>query len=353
MGTAGIPALFCPAPPSSINRRKQKNQHGNTRRHWRIAPFGTGISQGLVCSKLKDLSEDDGKAGKGPVIPGHLPKSSETAPKSRFCRMRPRGPLGTARGSNSTSLGGDLGSPKIRPSCWKSHRSRSPGARESFGGFAGSFLGWFPPTRGAGKDVSLSNSPSHSAPSPPGPSPSYPCGKSGGSIRLDCPISAQLEHLGTAKPAHIGPISHLQTSTASALFSVEFGTTLQELGVTPGPFLPQITHQGEVTLYQDFPNPSEPGSSPCPAPSPILLFLPQNVKVSLVDLFPKKHFCLNHLLWSPRRCGTFPGTSMGSGQTLNPPTPGGTGAVPFHSISGRRILKYSLLDLWKGVFELF
>lgn len=210
-----------------------------------------------------------------------------------------------------------------------------------------------PPPRGAGKDVSLSNSPSHSAPSPPGASPSYPCGKSGGSIRLDCPISAQLEHLGTAKPAHIGPISHPQTSTASALFSVEFGTTLQELGCTPSPFLPQITHQGEVTLYQDFPNPSEPGSSPCPAPSPILLFLPQNLKVSLVDLFPKKRFCLNRLLWSPRRCGTFPGTSMGSGQTPNPPTPGGTGAAPFHSISGRRILKYSLLELWKGVFELF
>ena len=78
-----------------------------------------------------------------------------------------------------------------------------------------------------------------------------------------------------------------------------------------------------------------------------------NVKVSLVDPFLKEHLCLNHLLWSPGCRGSFPGTLMGSGQTQIPPTPRGTGAAPIRSISGGRILKCPLLELWKGAFDRF
>lgn len=76
------PGTFLPI-TSQLNYQKEApNQHRNTRRHWRIALLGTGISWGLVCSKLEDLSEDDSKSGKGPVLsdgqhriaPGTSPK---------------------------------------------------------------------------------------------------------------------------------------------------------------------------------------------------------------------------------------------------------------------------------------
>lgn len=46
-----------------------------------------------------------GKDRFGSFTVGYFPKFSETAPKSSFFRMEQQVPLGTARGSNSTSRG--------------------------------------------------------------------------------------------------------------------------------------------------------------------------------------------------------------------------------------------------------